>query len=207
MTHHAVQSSSPRRWSGLVALAPTVAFLVVDAHAGLVPAMLAASGLSCVVILFRRRHTDGVGILLPVTLTYTVVRALAGAVTGSQVVYFGVGLALNVLVAVTIAATAFTPRPAAAVLLPTVVRYRHVAADDPLYRRVTAQLTIGWAVAELAATGWEAHHLTAVTASEFVVTRTVIAWPVMAGVVFLLIAYARFRLDPHEHHLARQQLG
>jgi|GEM_PF-4034709 len=199
-------AASARRWSGVVSLVPTAAFLTLDAHAGLVPAMVAASTASSIVVVLRRRRGDGIGVLLPATLAYTVAKAVAGVVTGSQLVYFSVGLVLNVLVALTIGATAFTARPAAAVLLPTVVRYRHMASDDPLYRRVTAQITLVWSLAELAVTGWEAHHLTVATASEFVLTRSVVAWPTMAVVIFLLIAYARFRLDPYEHHLARQQV-
>lgn len=199
-------AASARRWSGLVSLVPAAVFLTVDAHAGLVAAMVAASAVSSLVVLLRRRRGAGIGVLLPVTLVYTLVKAVAGVVTGSQLVYFGAGLVLNVLVALTIGATAFTARPAAAVLLPTVVRYRHVALDDPLYRRVTAQITLVWSLAELAVTGWEAHHLLVATASEFVLTRTVVTWPAMAVAIFLFIAYARFRLDPYEHHLARHQV-
>ena len=199
-------ATSAGRWSGLLSLVPTAVFLVAEAHAGLAPAMVAASAVSSAVVLLRRSRGAAIGVLLPATLAYTVAKAVAGVATGSQLVYFGAGLVLNVLVVLTIAATAFTARPAAAALLPTVVRYRHVTSDDPLYRRVTAQITLVWALAELTITGWEAHHLTVATASEFVLTRTVVAWPAMAVVIFLLIAYARFRLDPHEHHLARQQV-
>lgn len=199
-------ATSARRWSGLLSLLPTAVFLAVDSHAGLVPAMVAASAVSCAVVLLRRRRGAGIGVLLPASLAYTVAKVVAGVVTGSQFVYFGTGLVLNVLVVLTIAATAFTARPAAATLLPTVVRYRHVRSSDPLYRRVTAQITLVWALAELTVTAWEAHHLTVTTASEFVLTRTVLGWPAMAAVIFLLIAYTRLRLDPHEHHLARHQV-
>lgn len=202
----AQMATSARRWSGLVSLVPTAMFLAVDWQAGLVPAMVAASAASGAVVLLRRRRGASIGVLLPVTLAYTVAKAVAGVVTGSQLVYFGAGLVLNVLVVVTIAATTLTARPVAAVLLPTVVRYRHIASDDPLYRGVTAQITLVWALAELAVTGWEAHHLTVATASEFVFTRSVVALPAMAVVIFLLIAYARFRLDPYEHHLARRHV-
>jgi hypothetical protein len=78
-----------------------------------------------------------------------------------------------------------------------------VTPDHPIYRRVAAQVTVVWALAELSVTAWEAWHLTVSSASEFVVTRTVIAWPVMAVLIFFLIAYVRLRLDRHEWHLAR----
>ncbi len=87
-------------------------------------------------------------------------------------------------------------------LLPLLVRFRYVTEDHPVYRRVAAQITFLWAVAELSITGWEAWHLTRSTGSEFVVGRAVVAWPIMAGVIFFLLFYARFRLEPHERHLA-----
>lgn len=72
-----------------------------------------------------------------------------------------------------------------------------------MYRRVSAQVTLIWALAELGVTGWEAWHLTVASASEFVVTRTVIAWPVIAVLIFFLIAYLGFRLDRYEWLQAR----
>ena len=57
------------------------------------------------------------------------------------------------------------------------------------------------ALAELGITAWEAWHLTVSTASEFVVARTLMAWPVMGIVIFFAIFYVRFRLDRVEYEL------
>lgn len=189
--------------TALASLLPTGVFLVFDRWLGLVPAMIAASVATLALIVFRRSRSQGLGVLLPISLAYVVVKAIAGVLTRSQVVYFGAGLALSALIALAVGATVFTRRPIASYLIPYLTPYRSLASDHPAYRRVSAQVTMVWALAELAVTGWEAWHLTVSSASEFAVTRTVIAWPVMAVLIFFLIAYVRFRLDRYEWQLAR----
>lgn len=184
----------------LTSLIPTALFLLIDRSFGFVMAMTAATAASVGLILWRRARGNGIGFLLPISLGYVVVRGVAGVLTESEVVYFGAGLALSALTAVAVGATAFTRRPFATYLLPGVTPYRRLTPDHPVYRRVSAQVTAAWALAELAMTGWEARHLATSTASDFVVTRTVVAWPIMAAVIFVLIAYVRFRLDRFEYH-------
>lgn len=106
-----------------------------------------------------------------------------------------------------IGATAFTKKPVASHAIPLVTPYRHLSAAHPVYRRVSAQVTAAWAVVELGITSWESWHLTVSSASEFVATRTIVAWPVMAVVIFLLIAYVRFRLDRYEYSLASRAVA
>lgn len=201
--HLASSVSRPGLSTALASLLPTGIFLIFDRWLGLLAAMIAASVTTLALIVVRRQRGQGVGVLLPISLAYVVVKAVAGVLTESQVVYFGAGLALSALIALAVGATAFTSRPVASYLIPYVTPYRALTPDHPIYRRVAAQVTVIWALAELSVTAWEAWHLTVSSASEFVVTRTIIAWPVMAVLIFFLIAYVRFRLDRHEWHLAR----
>ena len=168
---------------------------------GLTEAMIAATLTSAVVIALRWRKGRRIGILLPASLAYVVIRGTAGVLTGSEDVYFGLGVALSAATAVAIGATAFTRSPAASYLIPLVVTYRQQTVDHPLYMRVAAQLTVAWALMELAITGWEAWLLTRVTATEFIFLRTFVGWPVMAIWIFFLVFYLRLRLDPLQHAL------
>ena len=188
--------------AALTSLLPTGVFLAFEGWLGLVAGMIAASVTTLVLLALRQQRGDGVGVLLPLSLGFVVVKAVAGVVTESQVVYFGAGLALTALLAVGVGATAFTKTPVASYLIPLVTPYRHLSSDHPTYRRVSAQVTATWALAELAITSWEAWHLTASSASEFVVARSVVAWPLMGVVIFFLIFYVRFRLDRYEYSLA-----
>ncbi len=199
--HLASQVTRPSLTSALRSLLPTGVFLVVDGWLGLVGAMVAASVTTLGLLVLRRRRGNGVGILLPLSLGFVVVKAIAGVVTESPVVYFGAGVALSALVAIAIGATAFTERPAASYALPLVTPYRHLSPDHPVYRRVSAQVTAVVALAELGLTTWEAWHLTVSTASEFLTTRTLMAWPAMGVVIFFVIFYVRFRLDRYEYSL------
>jgi hypothetical protein len=180
---------------------PTGVFLVFNGCLGLTAGMIAASIATVVLLILRKRGSAGIGILLPISLGFVVVKAIAGVVTESPVVYFGAGIALSALVAVAVGATAFTKRPAASYALPLVTPYRHLTPEHPVYRKVSAQVTAVVALAELGVTTWEAWHLTTSTASQFVVTRTLTAWPVMGIVIFLVIFYVRFRLDRYEYAL------
>ena len=189
--------------SGVAAsLMPSVAFLAANAWLGLTAGMVAASVLSVLLIAVRRHRGQSIGWILPISLAYVTVRGIAGVITGSENVFFGFGVATSAAVALAVGATAFTRHPIAGYLLPLVVRYRHLSMDHVVYRRVAAQITLVWAFAELCLTAWEAWHLSNVSGSEFLIDRTLIGWPVMAVVIFFLIFYVRFRLDPHERHLA-----
>lgn len=188
----------------IASLGPSIAFLAANRWLGLVAGMVAATTLSLILIGYRRSRGQQIGWILPISLGYVVVRGVAGVMTGSENVFFGFGVATGAAVAIAVAATAFTRHPVAGYLLPLIVRYRHLSMEHPLYRRVAAQITIVWAFAELCLTAWEAWHLSNVSGSEFLIDRTLVGWPVMAVVIFFLIFYTRFRLDPHERYLAAQ---
>lgn len=200
--HLASRVNRPSFITALTSLLPTGVFLIFDAWFGLVAAIVAASATTIALLVLRRRRGDRVGILLPLSLGFVVVKAIAGVVTQSQVVYFGVGLALTALLALAVGATAFTKTPVGSYLIPLVTPYRHLKSYHPAYRRVSAQITAVWALAELGITTWEAWHLTGSSGSEFVVARSVVAWPAMGTIIFFLIFYVRFRLDRYEYHLA-----
>jgi len=197
------------RRSGLVpaltSLLPTAVFLLVDGWLGLVPAMIGASALTVVLIVVRRIAGRRIGVLLPLTLSYVVVKAVAGVITQSHEVYFGAGVALSALIALAVGATAFTQRPVASYLIPLVTPYRRLTPDHPVYRRVAAHVTIVWALVELGIAGWEGWHLTVASASEFVIMRAFGPWMAMGVLIFFLIFYIRFRLDRYESALAREE--
>ena len=104
--------------------------------------MIAAWLTSVVVIGFRWRKGRRIGVLLPASLAYVAIRGLADALTGSEDVYFGLGVALSAATALAIGATAFTHTPAASYFISLVVTYRQQTVDHPVYLRVAAQLTV-----------------------------------------------------------------
>jgi hypothetical protein len=189
----------------LTSLLPTGVFLLFDRWLGLVPAMIAASALTVILIVIRRVAGRRIGILLPLTLSYVVVKAVAGVLTQSHEVYFGAGVALSALIALAVGATAFTRRPVASYLIPLVTPYRLLTPDHPVYRRVAARVTLVWAIVELGIAAWEGWHLTVASASEFVIMRAIGPWMAMGVLIFCLIFYVRYSLDRYEWALARDE--
>jgi len=199
-----IAQPAPPTAGGLVAaLLPSATFVAASQAVGLAAGIIAATATSAALIIIRRRRNTKTSVVLWASLAYVLLRAAAGILTDSDDVYLGVGLALSAATALAIAASARTTTPAAARLIPAVVRYRDRTLRHPLYRRVAAHVTLAWAAAELAITGWEAAHLSHVTATQFVLVRTLVGWPLMALWICGLIFYIRLRLDPLDQHLAR----
>jgi hypothetical protein len=91
----AASVSRPGLSAALASLLPTGVFLLADHWLGLLAAMTAASVTTLALIVVRRSRGQGIGVLVPISLAYVIVKAVAGVVTESQVVYFGAGLALS----------------------------------------------------------------------------------------------------------------
>lgn len=178
-------------------LAPVGAFLLANAVWGLVPGIAAATATAVTASLLRLHRGHGIGWLSLALLGYVVARGAAGALTGSHQVFFGISVAASIAVAVGVLGTAFTRTPVAAHVLPALMRgrLRPETVHHPAYRRIAAQVTAAWALAELAVAGWEAWHLAHADAVEFITARGLIGWPAMAGVVFACGFYARFRIE------------
>jgi hypothetical protein len=194
----------PSRLLVAVSLAPSLAYLLAHAAAGPTLAMVAASVAAAAAVLAVRRRGRRLGVIVPAQLVYLALRTMLGLMTGSDVLYFGSGLALGALVALVVGASAFTSTPAAALVIPLFTPYRHLLPTHPRYRRVAAQVTAAWATAELTTIVLEARHLLEVGGAGFVQGRLTVAQPVMFVLVGLLISYVRARLDPVEAHLARR---
>jgi hypothetical protein len=193
--------STRRMWASM---SPTAVFLVVNWLSGVAPAAIAATMTAIAVIAWRARHRDHIGWIMPITLTYVVARGTVSALTSSEDVYFGIGIAASAVVATGVLGSAWTSRPVGLWAIPLVVRYEEHVRAHARYLTVARHVTAMWGVAELGVTAWEAWHLRQVGPVGFIGRRTLIGWPVMAFVVFWLIFYTRFRLDPLAHRL--QQL-
>jgi len=138
---------------------------------------------------------------MPITLVYAVARGTISALTDSEDVYFGIGIAISAGFALVVLASATTSRPAGLYAIPLFVSYDDEVRADQRYLAVARHVTAVWAAAELSVTAWEAWHLRDVGPVGFIGRRTLIGWPFMAFVVFWLIFYVRFRLDPVAHRL------
>ena len=189
-------TGAPDRVRVAASAAPSLIFLAANALGGVRAAILAASIASLVLVAVRHRRGRSIGLLLPLSLLYVAGRAAVGLLSGSDDVYFGVGLVISALVAVAVLGTTVTPTPAASAVIPMFVRYSPATVAHPTYRRVARRVTAVWAAGELAMAAWEAHHLARATTEEFLGLRMLVGWPAMFVLVGMLIFYVRLRLDP-----------
>jgi len=183
------------RRSTLLSILPSGLFLAANAIGGVVAGVLIATIAALTVIAVRRSRGSRVGMVLPITLAYVVIRGAVAVATQSEDVYFAFGLTTNLLFAGSVLISAFTATPAALRVIPLFVVYSAETRNHPLYARVASQVTALWAGAELSLTAWEASHLRTTSANEFIVLRTFVGWPAMFCVVFFLVFYLRLRLD------------
>ena len=191
-------TGAPDRARAAASAAPSLTFLAANAVGGVRTAILAASIASLVLVAVRHRRGRSIGLLLPLSLLYVVGRGTVGLLSGSDDVYFGVGLTVSVVVALAVLGTTITSSPAATAVIPMFVRYSRATVAHPTYRRVARRVTAVWAASELAMAAWEAHHLARTTTEEFLGLRMLVGWPAMFVLVGMLIFYVRLRLDPVE---------
>ncbi len=194
---HVLPTRLPTLADVVGSVAPVGVFLLANAVWGLVAGMLASTAVAATATVARRRRGGGIGWLGLALLGYVLIRGAAGALTGSEQVFFGISVAASMAVAIGVLASAFTTTPVATYLLPVLMagRLRPETAADPAYRRISAHVTAAWAIAELSVSGWEAWHLQHAGAVDFIAARGLLGWPVMAAVIFLCAFYARFRIE------------
>lgn len=193
-----------QRARAAASVAPSVVFLLANALVGVRAAIIATSISSLLVVAQRYRRGRSVGLLLPLSVLYVVCRGTLGAFSGSDDLYFGLGLAASALVALAVLGTTLTSSPAASAVIPLFVPYSPETVAHPAYRQVARRVTAVWGVGELAVTGWELHHLVSTTAAQFLALRVLVGWPAMFLLIAMLIFYVRLRLDPVEMSQPRE---
>jgi intracellular septation protein A len=186
-------------WRGAAdAVAPVLLFVGVDAAAGLVAAMAAATAWAVGLAAWRLAHRDRPGIWLWVALGYVVVRGVAGMLTQSKVVFFGPGVAQSGLIGLLFVVSVVARRPAVGYIAPVVYPFEDYVRRHPAYRRAFTRLTLIWAAYLLAHVVLDVWLLKSVSASAFVVIRSLVSWPMLVALFVFSLRYPRrvFRQEP-----------
>lgn len=115
-------------------LMPVVIFLVVNRLVGLRWAVVAATIWSVKVLVDRRRRKLPLGRFVPIVTVAVLLRGAIGAVTGSETVYFGLGIATKYAAAVVLAGSILVRRPLAALAAPYLIAIPPGLPDNRIYR-------------------------------------------------------------------------
>jgi hypothetical protein len=186
-------------WRGAAdAVVPVVLFVGVDAAAGLVAAMAAATAWAVGLAGWRIVRGSRTGIWLWVALGYVLVRGLAGMLTQSKVVFFGPGVAQTGLIGLVFVVSVLARRPAVGYIAPVIYPFEDFVRRHPAYRRAFTHLTLIWAAYLLAHVALDVWLLKSVSASAYVVVRSAVSWPMLLLLFVFSLRYPLrvFRREP-----------
>jgi hypothetical protein len=186
-------------WRGVVdGVVPVLLFVGVDAVAGLVWAMIAATGWAAGLATLRVVRRQRTGVVVWIALAYVLARGLAGILTQSKVVFFGPGVAQTGLIGLVFLVSVIARRPAVGYIAPIVYPFQDFVRAHPAYRRAMTHLTVMWAVYLLAHVGLDVWLLKSVSASAFLLIRSAVSWPMLLLLFVISLRYPRrvFRRVP-----------
>jgi intracellular septation protein A len=186
-------------WRGFFdAVVPVALFLVLNVAVGIVAAMLAATAWAIAIGIWRMVHDRRTGVLIWLGLAYVLARGAAGALTQSKVVFFGPGVAQTGLIGLVFLVSVFFRRPAVGYIAPIVYPFEDYVRQHPAYRRAFSHLTLIWASYLLAKVALDIWLLKTLSASMFVVVRSIVSWPILLGLFVFSLRYPRrvFRREP-----------
>jgi len=186
-------------WRGFFdAVVPVALFVVLNVTSGIVAAMLAATSWAIAIGVWRMVHDRRTGVLVWLGLAYVLARGVAGMLTQSKVVFFGPGVAQTGLIGLVFLVSVFVRRPAVGYIAPIVYPFQDYVRRHPAYRRAFSHLTLIWAAYLLAKFALDVWLLKSLSASMFVVVRSIISWPLLLGLFVFSLRYPRrvFRREP-----------
>jgi len=186
-------------WRGFFdAVVPVALFVVLNVTSGIVAAMLAATSWAIAIGVWRMVHDRRTGVLVWLGLAYVLARGVAGMLTQSKVVFFGPGVAQTGLIGLVFLVSVIVRRPAVGYIVPIVYPFQDYVRRHPAYRRAFSHLTLIWAAYLLAKFALDVWLLKSLSASMFVVVRSIISWPLLLGLFVFSLRYPRrvFRREP-----------
>jgi hypothetical protein len=168
------------RQRGVETALPALAFVAANALGGLNWAIVATTAVSLGATFVRHRRRERLGWFLPLLSTYLVARAIIGITTGSEDVYFGIGIAQTYALGAILLASVLVGKPALAYLVPLLLDVPPHVLAHAAWRRVCVVLTTLWGVQQVAIASFHVWLLARSSASGFVIIRTIVGWPLTA---------------------------
>jgi hypothetical protein len=185
------------RQRGIETALPALAFVGANALGGLNWAIAATTAVSIGATLVRHRRGERLGWLLPLTALYLVARAIVGITTGSEDVYFGIGIAQTYALGVALLVSVAIGKPVLSYLVPLLLDVPpHVLAHRS-WRRVCVVLTTLWGIQQIAIASFHVWLLARSSANGFVIIRTIVGWPLTAVGLTVALLWAAVHLERH----------
>ena len=189
--------STPARTSGLRSLepiAPILAFLVLNRLGGLRLAVAGSTLWAIKLGVDRRRRGEPLGRFVPILTAAIIARGVAGIVTDSETVYFGLGIAGKFTVAAVLLISAAIGRPLAARGAPMLLAATDEMQEHPVWRSTMGIITAIGGLYYLASASLDVVLLQRNGIEGFVLLRFLANWPLSLAAILLALAVAQVRL-------------
>ena len=190
----ASSSATPSQFS-LQSAVPVLAFLAVNRIAGLRWAVLAATLGSVGVAVDRRRRGQPLGKFMPVVTAAVVIRGVIGIATGSETVYFGLGIATKYLIAAVLLGSAVIGVPLAERGAPFVMRIPQEMAEHRLFRSTMAIITAIAGLYYVTSASFDIWLFRRNSVEGFVLLRFFANWPLSAVTLLAILIVLQVRLQ------------
>jgi len=191
---------------------PVLLFLAVNRLAGLRWAVVAATVWSIKVIVDRRRKQLPLGRFMPIVTAAVLIRGAIGAITGSETVYFGLGIATKYVVAAVLVGSAVIGAPLATKAAPYVMEIPKNMAQHHLFASTMAIVTLIGGLYYLLSASFDIWLFRRSSVEGFVLVRFLANWPLSSAAIIAIMATTQLRLQripdvPPVKALVEQRLG
>lgn len=179
----------------LYSAAPVLVFLAVNRAAGLRWAVAAATAASLAVAIDRRRRGLPLGRFMPIITAAVILRGLAGVVTGSETVYFGLGIATKYAAGAVLLVSVALGAPLAARVAPFLMRIPPEMANHGLFRSAMSIVTAIAGLYYLVSASFDVWLFRRSSVEGFVFVRFIANWPLSAAALLSIFAVLHLRLQ------------
>jgi len=173
---------------------PVLLFLAVNRLAGLRWAVVAATVWSIKVVVQRRRQGLPLGKFMPIITAAVVIRGLIGVITGSETVYFGLGIAAKYVGAAVLLGSVVLRKPLAAQAAPFVMEMPPGLAKNGVFRTTMGIITCIAALYYLLSASFDIWLFRRSSVDGFVVLRFVANWPLSAVAIIAAATITQWQL-------------
>lgn len=173
---------------------PVLLFVAVNRFAGLRWAVVVATIWSLKLVADRRRRGLPLGVFMPIVTGAVLLRGAIGAITGSETLYFGLGIATKYLVAAVLIASAVIRRPLAARAAPFLLDLEPHMVSHRTFRPTMALVTVVAGLYYTLSATLDIWLFRRSSVEGFVVLRFLANWPLSAAALLAIVAIAHVRL-------------
>ncbi len=187
-------AARPQGVRSLEPIAPILLFLVLNRLGGLRLAVAGATLWAIKLGVDRRRRGQPLGRFVPILTAALIARGVAGIITDSENVYFGLGIAGKFAGGALLLGSAMIGKPLAALGAPMLLAATDEMQRHPIWRSTMAWITAIGGLYYVASASLDIVLLQRNDIESFVLLRFVANWPLSLAAILLALFVAHLRL-------------